>query len=350
MLAHCAYFTCAGLDLPLPLQCCAWNTCLCATLCCGIHVAAGCHISSPPFAWALLATLAVGLPMATEDRLPFAMQPRGCPSWLHYSWAVFSLVLVIFACCMRDVSITLAREPHRGGLARTRRCLHVWFEVLPLLCALTSSVILACCMYWALEHKHNALLDGVYHVAWSWLRMLCAALFAAYWLKRCRSLQGLQALICGMGVLFFVFLCPLTQLHVSRQFPSVCDTDTKLSHSQERMAKLLAEPSHRIESMCLHMCMILFVANALGSDDWTDLAHGHCFRSFVAVCMLLAFLALVCVNIMVLFMDMPPVEFIPWALTHFLPGYLVMVLAEAYVLARLPRHRLTFCYGGLDFG
>merc|ERR1719189_2033396 len=89
------YFVGAGLNWHQPVLSCIWNTCLITTVFCGVHVAAGIYVSSPTVAWSLLSFLLLALPFATEDRLPFPVQPRGCPSWLHYSWGGLTIILAI---------------------------------------------------------------------------------------------------------------------------------------------------------------------------------------------------------------------------------------------------------------
>ena len=187
-----------------------------------------------------------------------------------------------------------------------------------------------------------SVLFAVYHFCWSWMRGAYALLFGCYWAKRFQgggegggsaaaaaaATLG-QAFVCGWGVLYFGLASPLAMTGETAWLGSCLRTSAVTT---------LGEYAHGAEATGLYMSMCLFALNGAFTGAWRGngggALEGRLFTGAVVVGMG-GFFA----NALLVIVQNTTIGG-SWFWRQYCAGYTLIIAANLYVLARLPRYLL----------
>ena len=203
-------------------------------------------------------------PLVMSDRVPLALQPFGCPSWLQtlYASAALALAAKCSVCSHGNVesrlrvSIRSEHEPHPPQA----RGVCISFDQLPLTAALLSVAYLA--LAFQLEDSKGSRV--AYHVVWALLRPTYFFLFLGYALAEQRPLERLRSFMSITGVAFFGLFCPLSGTEKTFAFGSTSTCASGLEQSREGLPKA----AHSVEAACFYFSMALFYYHGLHGRKW----------------------------------------------------------------------------------
>lgn len=353
-----------------------WNFLLCVALGCTAHLSVDLSNYGP------LMLMIVLVPLATPDRIPFSIEPGGCPNVFHHIVGVYALLCALWLLRCRDLRVGTVAERARGDaqdiiaasrLAGSPAPCIVYFEAVTLGCVFFSITYLLA-IYFLIWNKANdhtswdAFADGLYHASFSYLRPLYALVYALYYLKRFRSsaaMELVQACLCGFGLLYFAILCPMAVTSFTKH-GATCEHPVEpiLHHhyanmyededgEYHNMITPLSKAAHRMESTAFYINMVLFLVHGLCSGSWENDPPETV--GFVGAVAWPTFVAFICIGVFIPVKSLihiytgigyddhetipndRPDSYLVWVSLHYWCGYLCGFFPGAHILAWRPR-------------
>jgi hypothetical protein len=322
---------CLGPTWNLAVVQCSWNVFQMVSLGAAGHCWFGCRKANVRYGWIPLLLQLLVTPFITADRMPFVIQPAGCPSWLNYTitpiallWSVIALFLPNMYVAYDPIGNDLS-SPGFDAVVRFR------YELLPLVCAMLSCFYL---MDLAVDENLTPLTKILYHVAWSYLRPAYVFLFGVYWVKRFSCLQVLQAFIYGTGFSYFLFFASLsmTKEDAKSGWESVCLPKGGATPARSE----LQIQFHQVEAEVFYISTTLFVVSGLFSGAWNEIYMFGVLPFSVVVAILFIVTVVMCELAQWGILTVGDDGGFKWTFSEW-SCYLVVVFAATYLLLFAPK-------------
>lgn len=321
------------------VQDCIWQVVLVMTFFGSMHLALS--IQNPFLGKAAFLIFVTILPFVTKDRVPFPIQTLGCPSPMNYFMMVHSSICAALLTRSPSISIHLVKEPYPGWSPSKDGRVSLYFEAVPLLCAVLSVVYLGCCWKWSKDGtgQHDVLSDAVYHMTWSLLRPSYVLCFALYLFAMPPKCCGVSPMLAGFGLVFFAAFCPITDTLMSHRFNTVCVDGQIQTLPYLYSDNTIGQAWHSLEGMSFNISMALFITNGVHHGSWIDSNGSRKVEHIILGCMLLAFSVNAITRFVGHFLGLK-MGFVWFVITRYYLAYFTIIFAEIYAISTLRCHRL----------
>jgi len=263
----------------------------------------------------------------------------------------------------------------------------VYFEVVPLVCAMFSVTYLGLTQVWAESpngkfpnnYPYEPWSENYYHIVFSLLRPFYCMLFILYWFKRFKYGKFVQAMCCAFALVYYAILSPLATTDQDFLFSSCffgpCLEKGEIVFEDDMGRNMTAvspvpiadctevgppPPSQgsyetSIERTSFNLSLILFLFNGINSSTWINekMFSSLSFVDIAAFVMFCFFFANVICLGNINNADwgggdwygnaVSPNEVTwTWYWLHWYPAYGTVIVTEIYILLRHTRHLLVF--------